>query len=184
MPFLVAAVVLVAALAVVNLLLSFGVIRRLREHTELLARHGHGAHAGAAVMTESGGAVGRFLAVTVDDEPVSSDQLAGTTLVGFFTPSCKPCAERVPQFVEYASSHAGGRGHVLAVVAADEGEQAAAPLVAQLASVARVVREAEHGPVQDAFAVRGFPALGLIVDGVVRASGFAMSDLTAAAAAV
>lgn len=178
MPFLAAAIVLVGALAVVNLLFSFGVIRRLREHTELLSRRGGPS---PAVMTGSGGVVGEFAAVTVDDEPISNDQLAGTTLVGFFSPTCASCAERVPQFIEYAQTQVDRRGQVLAVVAADD-EDSGAPLVTQLTNVARVVREADHGPVQAAFAVQGFPAVGLVVDGVVRASGFAMSDLTAAAA--
>jgi hypothetical protein len=44
-------------------------------------------------------------------------------------------------------------------------------LVAQVRSLAMVVIEPPDGPVSKAFAVQGFPALAIVEDGTVTASG-------------
>jgi Redoxin len=184
MGFLVAALVLVGALGMLNLVFTFGVIRRLREHTELFNRLGTGTAVGGgdSAMTEAGGRIGEFAASTEDGEPVSRDLLAGSTLVGFFSPTCAPCIERLPEFAEYARMHMGGRGQTLAVVVSDD-DEAAAPLVTQLAGVARVVRDVRTGRLQAAFGVRGLPVVALIgPDGVVAASGRDLSALPLPAA--
>jgi len=183
MAFLAAAVTVVGALGVVNLIFSLGVIRRLREHTEILDRLAAGGGAqGDSVMLPPGETVGDFVATTVDGEQLSREELADTTLVGFFSPDCEPCKERLPQFVDYAEHHQGGRRQVLAVVVADD-EDGAGPVVAELASVARVVREVGAGPVPRAFGVHGFPAFALVESGgVVRASGYELSALAGPAA--
>ena len=46
MPILIAAVVVVGGLCLLDLLLTFGVIRRLREHTSMLTGAGGGLRAG------------------------------------------------------------------------------------------------------------------------------------------
>lgn len=181
MEFLVVALVALSLLGVVNLVFSFGVIRRLREHTELLDRLSVGAAGGSDAMIAPGGTVGEFTATTVDGEPVSRDLLADTTLVGFFSPSCVSCRQGLGQFVEYARAHPGGRDQALAVVIAHD-DSAAAPMIAELADVVRVVRDGDGGPVQKAFGVQGLPAFGLIKsDGVVVASGRDLSTLPVAA---
>jgi thiol-disulfide isomerase/thioredoxin len=178
MAFVVAALVLVGLLGVVNLIFSFGVIRRLREHTGALDRLSHGGAGGGErpVMTVPGAVVEDFAASTVDGEPVARDLLAGTTLVGFLTPSCQPCQERLPLFVERAKEFE--RAQVLAVVVAPDSDEDAPAVVEQLVGVARVVREPNSGPLATAFGVQGFPAFGLVgPDGAVVASGFELSGL-------
>lgn len=183
MPFVVAALVLVGALAALNLIFTFGVIRRLREHEAALGRRGPG-HDDHPVMLAPGATVGDFAASTVDGEPVSRELLAGTTLVGFVSPSCPACHERLPQFVELARTHAGGRGQVLAVVVAPDGDEGAATIVAQLDAVARVVREPDRGPLVTAFGVEGYPAFALVgPHGDVVASGFEPAELNVPATA-
>jgi thiol-disulfide isomerase/thioredoxin len=173
MAFLAAAVVLVGALSLLNLVFTFGVIRRLREHTEILDRLDPGAH---SVMLEPGQPVADFSAITVDGQPVSANWTDGGTLVGFFSPTCAPCQTQLPTFVDNAKHHRGGREFVLAVVVGDS-DEAAAPLVADLGGVARVVREADGGQLSTAFGVRGFPAFALVEpSGQVGASG---SDILA-----
>ncbi len=183
MALLVAAVTVVGALGVVNLIFSLGVIRRLREHTEILDRLAAGGGAqGESVMLRPGETVGDFVATTMDGERVSRGALVGSTLVGFFSPDCAPCEERLPEFVDHAEHHPGGRRQVLAVIVAQD-EDTAGPVVAELASVARVVRDVGAGPVPRAFGVHGFPAFALVEPGgMVRASGYELSALAEPAA--
>ncbi len=176
MAFLVASVVLVGALGVVNLLFSFGVIRRLREHTEILNQLGGQPH---SVILEPGQTVADFAATTVDGRPVSVNAVDGPTLVGFFTPGCTSCQTKLPSFVEYAWEHPGGRERVLAVIVGENDEDTA-PYVTDLNGTAHVVRDVDGGPVHKAFGVQGFPAFALIdLDGVVLASGSDVSDVSA-----
>src|SRR4029450_11391434 len=117
-----------------------------------------------------------YRTTTIDGEPVGSDQVDAPALVAFLSPSCEPCRAKLPSFLEDARQQAGGREAVLAVVVG-ESDQEAAPLVADLSRVARVAREADGGPLQQAFGVRGFPAFAVLSPaGAVAASG---SDVAA-----
>jgi hypothetical protein len=144
------AVILTALVALVNLLFTVGVTRRLREHARLLA------DPDGELVAPVGSAVGRFTAASVDGDPVRGPASTDATLVGFFTPGCTPCSERLPEFVRSATGWPAGRGSVLAVVVGDP--DGAAGYVASLTPVARVVVEPADGPVARAFQVQGFPA--------------------------
>src|SRR3954454_10920565 len=132
---LAAALVVVGAVALTNLLLTFGVIRRLREHTEQLADRPAGGP--REQMIGKGEAPGEFVAMTTAAEPVSNGSLSGGQLVGFFMPDCAPCKERAPRSLPAARAEEGGRDRVLAVVAADPNK--AADLVQLFEPVAKVV---------------------------------------------
>ncbi|WP_068756454.1 TlpA family protein disulfide reductase [Thermobifida cellulosilytica] len=169
------AVILVGALCVLNLTLTVGVIRRLREHTELIQ---NAVRIGPPeqIMLPAGETVGPFSAVTEEGVEVSRDTLADETLVGVFSPTCSACAEQLPLFVDRARSFPGGRDNVLAVVVGSREE--AAEQLARLAPVARVAVEDHGGPVAQALGVKGFPAFArLAADGKVLASGYQTSDL-------
>lgn len=153
MPILTAALLLVGALCALDLILTLGVIKRLREHTDLLANSGGmGAPALAA-----GEEVGAFTATTMDGEPLTGEQLAEDTLVAFFSPTCGPCKETMPKFVQYAPTVPGGRDRVLAVVVG-EPDEAAGP-VGALSPVARVVVENVDGALGEAFKVKAYPTV-------------------------
>jgi AhpC/TSA family protein len=175
--FLVAAVVLVGLLCLLDLLLTVGVIQRLRQHTELLNKLQAGAAGGPApeVMLPAGSEVGEFAATTTDGDPVSRELLAGRTLVGFFSPGCQPCKEKLPGFVAAAPGVAGGRQQVLAVVVG--GQEEDAEVTARLTPVARVVVEPPDGPVAGAFGATGFPAFALLDAHRVVASGWELEAL-------
>ncbi|MGW5696626.1 hypothetical protein ACWEWX_38805 [Streptomyces asiaticus] len=152
MSFLIAAVVFVGSLGALNLVLMIGVIKRLREHTERLS-----AFRPRTTDIEVGTEIGAFRTVTVDDEPLAQESLADDTLVAFFSPTCGPCKTSLPSFVAHARGLAGGRNRVLATVVGDA--DAAAPFVAELSPVARVVVESPAGTVSTAFGTRAFPTL-------------------------
>lgn len=162
-----AAVVLVGVLCLLNLIFTFGVIRRLREHTEHLSKLRHQPRL-AELILPAGSRVADFTATTTEGEEISADHLTQRTLVGFFSPQCGPCKERMPQFIEYARTVVGAREQVLAVILEEEGS---AENAAALLPVARVVIEKDGGPVATAFEVDGFPALCLVEDRVIEISG-------------
>ncbi|MEU5579160.1 hypothetical protein ABZ791_01730 [Streptomyces huasconensis] len=158
MTVLIAAVALVATLCTLNLVLTLGVVKRLREHTEIL-----GSVKGEPVRLEVGAEVGEFATSTTLGEPVAHDLVAGPVLFGFFSPTCEPCRDKLPRFVEYARRQPGGRSQVIATVVCD-GEGAAtgdtaAEFVTELSRVAQVVVEESDGPLGTAFAVRAFPSV-------------------------
>lgn len=171
MAYLAAAAVLVGLLAAVNLLLTIGVVRRLREHTaELGELRKRGAAGGGEVALKVGAPVGEFAATSVEGRTVTRDTLGDRPLVGFLSPQCRPCKERLPAFVDFAATRPGGRDRLLAVVVGT-GEEAA-ELVEKVRRVATVVVEPDGGPIQQAFAVTGFPAFVLVEQGVVAASDY------------
>ncbi|WP_167530745.1 TlpA family protein disulfide reductase [Microbispora hainanensis] len=179
---MVATMVLIGMLSALNLLLSVGVIRRLREHSAELAtlRSGGTAPNGGPfplgeVALPDGSPIGEFTAVTVDGEPVTLGTFGVRPLVGFFSPGCTPCEEQLPAFVEFATGRPGGRDTRLAVVVGT-GEEAA-KTVERLNPVATVVVESDDGPVQKAFGVTGFPAFILVANGLVAASHYQLGAI-------
>ncbi|MFC3890487.1 TlpA family protein disulfide reductase [Lentzea rhizosphaerae] len=163
MSVLTAAVVVVGILCVLDLLLSFGIIRRLREQNEALRdlREKQSA-AEPDIMLPAGAQVGAL-----------SDVDVSGALVGFFSPNCEPCKERMPQFIEYATRYSG---KVIAVAAG--GAEETADIVARLGEVAEVFVEDIGDPLHTALGATGYPAVAIIGDdGVVVASGWEMSAL-------
>ncbi|MFF8652861.1 thioredoxin domain-containing protein [Streptomyces huasconensis] len=160
MTVLIAAVALVATLCTLNLVLTLGVVKRLREHTEIL-----GSVQGEPVRLEVGAEVGEFATSTTLGEPMAHDLVAGPVLFGFFSPTCEPCRDKLPRFVEYARRQPGGRSQVIATVVCEgAGDGAAtgataAEFVTELSRVAQVVVEETDGPLGTAFAVRAFPSV-------------------------
>ncbi|GGO73022.1 TlpA family protein disulfide reductase [Nonomuraea cavernae] len=153
-------VALVGVLTVLNLLLTFGVIRRLREHTDLLARGTTPAASMDGPDMPAGRRVAEFDGTTTEGEPLGRDLLAGETFVGFVSPGCTPCDERMPELIETARAWPGGRQDTMIVVFGRRA--AAAEYIERLTSVAKVVVEAPNGPIAAAFGVKGFPIFGVV----------------------
>jgi thiol-disulfide isomerase/thioredoxin len=151
------ATVVIGLICLLNLALMLLIIRRLREMGD---GHGGSQVPPEDVMTPHDGIAADFTATATTGEVVSLAGLSGITLVGFFSPSCMACKDRLPDFVEYAARMPGGRAQVLASMSSEGG--AGTQMVAQLEPVARVVVESEMDPIFIAFNVRGFPAFCLI----------------------
>lgn len=173
MAVLTAAVIVVGLLCVVDLLLTFGVIRRLRKHTELLNSHSSDA---ATMSLAPGDLPPSFTATEADGTTLSGP--AGLRVVAFFSASCSICPLRAPDFVAYLRDNQLPRDAALAVLLADE--DASVPYADQLAEVATVTRQAADGELATAFGVLGYPAFCVLdADGAVQATSFNPAELPA-----
>ncbi|MFE9613066.1 hypothetical protein [Streptomyces sp. NPDC006012] len=182
MIYLIAAVAFAGTLGALNLVLLLGVIRRLREHTDLLAP---GATDGRELpVIAVGERVGEATAVTESGAEISTARLADATVVAFFAPDCRPCREKVPAFAQFARHVPGGRDRVLAVVVDAAGDGSL--FADALGEVAQVVVETPDGPLSGAFQVRAFPTVLRVArqhGAVVVAENRLAAELTPAAAA-
>jgi hypothetical protein len=165
MPIVIAALGFVGCLCLLDLLLTFGVIRRLREQSEILSTR---TSPGRAMGLSAGNTPAPFSAVTTAGDLVNG--AAGLRLVAFFS-SCPICPQRVPPLAEYLRVHRVSRDSVLAVSIGSGSEPQ--PYLAELAPLAQVCAEPEDGAITRAFEVTGFPWFFLLdADGVVIASGY------------
>jgi peroxiredoxin len=169
MSYLPAALAAVGVLCLVNLVLTFAVMRQVRRHGEKLAAGP--MFRGEMVTLPVGTKVPEFSTATISGDRRTLADLAGSrSLVGFFSPSCPPCHAQLPEFSKLAGTIPGGAGQVLAVIAGEEKD--AAKFGAELGEVASVVIEPGHGPVATAFSTYGRPSFYLVgADGRVEASG-------------
>lgn len=187
---LAAAVIGAGSLGLVNLWLTVAMARRLREHSEQLARQAPERMPPRSVGPEPGTTVPEFSVTTVSGALVSAADLRGAgSLIGFFTPGCQPCRAQVQSFVTLARSLPGGRSHALAVVfnggratanlaVADTGS-----LAEDLAEAAQVIIGSAATKVAAALSVTGYPSFILIgADGRVEAGAHAVASLGTAPA--
>ncbi|MEV4489226.1 hypothetical protein AB0K04_03820 [Micromonospora coxensis] len=173
MALLTAAVVLVAALGLLNLVLLLGVIRRLREHTDLLSER---QSAPPEVMLEVGSIPGDFVSTTVDGQVRTRADIPPMTLVAFLSPGCDHCEEQLPELEQRAAEMPGGPEHVWVVVVGKGPETQ--EYADRFAALATVFVEAGTGPLPKAFAIKGFPAFGLLDQhGVVASTAFGLARL-------
>jgi len=165
----------VGTICVLNLILLLGVIRRLREHSELISKGSAGHTEGDAIL-RSGETVSEFSAVGIDGDTISLEKIDDLTLVGFFSPTCPPCKEQIPHFRSYAERLPFGRAMAVAVIGG-EGEEAMT-MAESLNDVARVIVEPLAGPVSAAFRVSSVPAVALVEpSGKVLQSGRGVTAL-------
>ncbi|MGV9249092.1 hypothetical protein [Streptomyces sp. NPDC003710] len=155
MPYLIAAVVLVGALCLFDLLLTVGLVRRLRTQR---VSHASADESSSEGMLPVGGVVGSFETRTVDGRPLLSRDLGSGTVVVFLSPGCPPCHEELPR-VAAALTAVPPDGAVAVVVGGAGGDPDTEQMVKELAPVARVVHESDTGPMSEAFGVRAFPVM-------------------------
>lgn len=169
------AVIGIGGLCSLDLVLTLGVIRRLRVHASELAELRHPEH--EMPVLPAGGSVGALEATTLGGASLSAALFDRETLVGFFSPGCDGCARALPRFVRSAAAFAGGAEQVLAVVAAAIGDDVD-EYVDRLRPIARVAVEEPMGPIATAFTVRTFPAFALVgTGGTVAASGSTLDEI-------
>jgi thiol-disulfide isomerase/thioredoxin len=168
---LTAAVVVLAAIVVLNLALTLAVIRRLRVMSAASADPVTSGPGGPAVGTIAPAFTARGPHGSVVNGPALD---ARTTLLGFFTTSCDACAEVAPTFARHARELGRGGATALAVievVGADDPTE----MIRMLGSDATVVTEIGPGPVLGEFQPRGTPSFYLIDrDGTVMSSSYSV----------
>jgi hypothetical protein len=171
MPVLIAAMAVVGAVCLVDLLLTFGVVRRLREHTEMLTPAGSDRRPSGLAAGEL---PGTFATVTTDGELVHGT--TGLRVVAFFASWCSVCPERVRPFAGYLRAHGISPDSVLAVsVGPDDAPPA---YLTELEGLAQICLEKDNGEIAQAFKVNGFPMFYLLeVGGTVVVSGYDPSSL-------
>ncbi|MFE7117316.1 TlpA family protein disulfide reductase [Streptomyces sp. NPDC057654] len=183
MAYLIAAVVLVGALCLLDLLLTVGLIRRLRAQqpartpsyaggiagkgTDQVTDQWTGGGTDAAMdegMLPPGAIVGTFETRTVDDRTLRNRDLgvgvkagAGAVVV-FLSPGCPPCHAQLPR-VAAALGGASVNGAVAVVAGGSDGDSETEQMVQELGALTTVVRESIAGPVTEAFGVRAFPSM-------------------------
>jgi hypothetical protein len=165
-------VVLVGVLCLVDLVLTLGVIRRLRVHTELL---NSSARADENIIGIPVGTIpADFAAVSIRDEQL--DGPAGLRIVAFFASFCSVCPTKVPAFLAYLERNQIRQQDVLAVMAADP--QDPVPYLNQVAQVARVCFEPPDGPVSAAFQVSAYPVFCVLdADGSLLSASYDPANL-------
>lgn len=172
MAYVVAGLIVVFVLCAFDLVLTLGVVRRLREHTELLGKVS--IRESSQETLPVGATVAPFNAITVDGQPISREMLETPTVVGLVSASCDSCQEQLPRFLEYAAAMPRGRAQVLAIVVGSGRD--ADETARRLASVARVVMEEPFGRVAAAFGATLFPAAYVIEEGYVVAASAKQLD--------
>ncbi|MFE0153908.1 TlpA family protein disulfide reductase [Nonomuraea sp. NPDC059007] len=164
-----AVVVLLGLLCLFNVVLTAGVIRRLREHTSRLDELSGIPRLDS--MQPAGGKVGAFKADLAGGGAIISDELEGTFLVAAFTQGCPACKDALPDFVELTKEFRAGRERTLALLVGEPAKLTRE--LGKLEPVAQIIMEAVPGPVAAALGVQGYPAIGLVdfSAGIVHVAG-------------
>lgn len=158
MPLLIAVVSLLGVLCLLTLVLTLGVIRRLREHTKLMdALYEAVDLLGAGPATslaslDKGELVGDFAATTLDGDPVTRELLPEGAVVAFLSANCAGCRAQLPEIASWAAGQ--DRRQVVAVLDSSSGDPE--ELVTALSPVAQVVVEDDLA-MGNAFGLKVFP---------------------------
>lgn len=163
MPYIVAVLVLVGTVTLANLVLTLGLVRRMRQYAAVVS--GLQPREAGGTTRPIGTAITPFRATAVDGTVIDERWLDAPTVVGFFSPGCPACKELLPDFVTAAASR-----RALAVV--EDGNEPAEDYVTALAAVAPVLAGPEAQPAVIAFGVRGYPSVCSVdAHGVVSGVG-------------
>ncbi|MET7875933.1 peroxiredoxin family protein [Micromonospora profundi] len=160
-----------SVISLFNLVLGMGIIRRLREHTEILS--GSGSKEG---LTQPEHRIDDIAVATLGGGTFARDTLAGSTLVAFFMPGCAGCKIALPEFISEVGQ---GRyaGHRVIGVVNGSGEEADA-LRDQLAALVDTVVPTATRDVIKAFDSSVYPAFYVVDEtGTIRQSSTKLAEI-------
>ncbi|MGW0803381.1 peroxiredoxin family protein [Nonomuraea sp. NPDC002799] len=181
MEYLVAGLLLVAALTALNVVLTLAVVRRRRARPSAppgAHQHGPVSAGDPELGIAPGDRMPDFTATTADGTTVTRAELAGRlALIAFLSLDCSGCDDSVPEFGEHARRVRAAGGRVLATVVGVDA--AGGELTARLAGVADyVVPEFLDAPVGALFGARFYPGFAHYgSDGVVTAASVGLQGL-------
>lgn len=164
------AVALLAALVLVDLVLSAAVIRRLRETEAKLIEMTTPSASGLPV----GAAMPEFVS---PDGQVSSADLAGSpALIGFFSAGCRHCPAQAEALADRAAEIGGAGVRVVSFLTVGDG--AADELAPMLSKAGLLVTEGDTSAAMTTFQVQGTPAFVMFgADGRLVARGHELSEV-------
>jgi cytochrome oxidase Cu insertion factor (SCO1/SenC/PrrC family) len=168
------AVVLLAVVMALHLLLTFGLVTRLRE-----LQQGAGLPAKDPDLPQPGRVVAPFSVTDLDGVEVTEADLAGRVQVGFFAAGCAPCTT----LSDWLAAEPPAT-RFIALIDGDPATETTKRLVEKLSGLGRVALISAEHPVILAFAVTSFPTLLHIQSGVVTASGSRRSHFATTPSAV
>jgi hypothetical protein len=176
-----AVAVLALAVALLDLLLIFGIVRRLRAQATSGPPYGGQAIPDLGSGPARGSRLPEFTAVTVGGEAVDESRYTGQAgCIAFVSATCKPCTTALAELGPYLRSAGIGKQQTLVVV---EGDPAASRQhAATAAEFAEVVTGEDADRLIVQFAISGFPTLITVQDGAVTASAIAVGMLRVSAA--
>ncbi len=182
MPYVVAAVVLVGAVSLLNLVLTTAIIRRMRVYEEEQSRLSGSPdpipyHLLGGLLP--GASLPSFAGTAADGREVTDGDLRGRrAVVAFLSTDCPGCLQQAPQLAAVETEILGADGVSVAVVV--EGNQPADALTAALGPTVLVYEPGDNsGPLTQAFEVKRFPtffildAAGTVVGRELRAAATA-----------
>lgn len=164
MPFLIAAVVIVAVLCLLNLLLSTAVIRRLREQNERLARLDRLAQDQDPDAGVEIGSPAPAFETTASDGRTVTERDFGGGVVAFVSFTCDACKVQLPHLERYVADAGLPASKVLVVVVDDVPVPDEFP--AGLARYATVVVERFGGTVGAPWRAHVFPTFYSLDEGL------------------
>lgn len=182
-----AAVLAVAALAlavaIVDLLLILGMVRRLRAQARPLSPLDVPGFFDIYSGPPVGSQLPEFSATTADGEVIDNSRFAAAAgCIAFVSVNCLPCKGALADLDPYLRATGIGSRHILVVVSDDPAGES--PEAARAGEFAGVVTGDQAAPLARRFGVRGFPTLLAIQDGFVTANAPVVAALRGSAAAV
>ncbi len=167
---LVGFMVLLAGLLALNLLATFGLVRRVREHEQQLSeRDATNVRLGLPVGTP----LPPFHVTDASGHDLHPATWPSQVVVAFFSTTCDACRDHLPPFLEWATQH--DRDATVCVI--DGPIPDALAMAGSAGSVTRLVLEPAAQRLASAFGITGIPVLFQVTDGRVTASGTRMQQL-------
>ncbi|GAA3481502.1 TlpA disulfide reductase family protein [Streptomyces yanii] len=178
MSYAITGLALLAAVTLVNALLTFAVVKRWRA---MMAAPAPAAAASGppALAVHEGDHTPAFTLHTPRGE-VSESTLAGhPALVCFLRPDCGPTRESLPEIQRWAEANTPSGAHLVAVINGQPTE--AGPLLEAVGPLTELTAtEPPNGPVAGAFGVRHHPTFVLLdADGTITETGIGQGSLPA-----
>jgi hypothetical protein len=160
---LTAAVAVCATLTLINLVLLFAVIRKLRDQPQQPQFVPQTMNTGTLVR--------RFETTTTTGATITEESLT-STVAAFVSPSCPPCRDLVASIREMVPR----LGDPLLLVVVEELDDATRAAVAGVDGVT-VVADDQSTAVTSAFGVSSFPTVARLQGGLVVSSGSQLADV-------
>ncbi|MFD4948371.1 TlpA family protein disulfide reductase [Streptomyces sp. NPDC058239] len=178
MSYAITGLALLAAVTLVNALLTFAVIKRWRA-TMAAPAPATAASGPPALAVHEGDRTPAFTLHTPRGE-VSESTLAGhPALICFLRPDCGPTRESLPEIQRWTEVNAPSGAHLVAVISGQPPE--AGPLLEAVGPLTELTAtEPPNGPVAGAFGVRHHPTFVLLdADGTITETGIGQGSLPA-----